>query len=74
MTTLGVCFLGHDAGHQQVFRSRRANRLLGLTVGNAVIGMSFGGWVPKHDAHHAYPTQVGRDPDIGEGLMVFTAL
>jgi fatty acid desaturase len=70
-TQLG--FVGHDAGHQQVFRSRRANWLLGLAVGNALIGMSFGWWVPKHSAHHAHPNQVDRDPDIGEGLVVFTS-
>jgi len=67
-TQLG--FLGHDAGHQQVFRSRRANWLLGLAVGNALIGLSFGWWVSKHSAHHAHPNQIGRDPDIGEGLVV----
>jgi len=61
-TQLG--FLGHDAGHGQVFESRRANRLLGLIVGNGLIGLSFGWWVPKHNAHHAHPNQVGRDPDI----------
>ena len=70
-TQLG--FVGHDAGHQQVFRSRRANQLLGLTVGNALMGMSFGWWVPKHSAHHGHPNQVNRDPDIGEGLVVFTS-
>ena len=69
-TQLG--FVGHDAGHQQVFRSRRANQLLGLTVGNALMGMSFGWWVPKHSAHHAHPNQVNRDPDLDEGLAVFT--
>jgi len=71
-TQLG--FVGHDAGHQQVFRSRRANRLLGLAVGNALIGMSFGWWVPKHNAHHAHPNQVDRDPDIGEGFAIFTSV
>ena len=71
-TQLG--FVGHDAGHQQVFRSRRANRLLGLAVGNALIGLSFGWWVSKHNAHHAHPNQVGRDPDIGDGLVVFTSI
>ena len=62
-TQLG--FLGHDAGHGQVFASPRANRLLGLGIGNGLIGLSFGWWVPKHNAHHAHPNQVGRDPDIG---------
>ena len=66
-TQLG--FVGHDAGHHEVFRSRRANRLLGLAVGNVLIGMSFGWWVPKHSAHHAHPNEVGRDPDVG-GVVV----
>jgi len=64
-TQLG--FVGHDAGHHEVFRSRRANRLLGFAVGNVLIGMSFGWWVPKHSAHHAHPNEVGRDPDVGDG-------
>jgi fatty acid desaturase len=65
-TQLG--FIGHDAGHNQVFGARRRNRLLGLVVANALIGLSFGWWVPKHSAHHAHPNEVGRDPDIGEGV------
>ncbi len=67
-TQLG--FIGHDAGHNQVFCTRRRNRMLGLTVGNALIGLSFGWWVPKHNAHHAHPNEMGRDPDIGEGLAL----
>lgn len=64
-----VLFIGHDSGHQQIFGSRRANWLIGLAVGNALTGLSFGWWVPKHSAHHAHPNQVGRDPDIGVGAM-----
>ena len=67
-TQLG--FIGHDAGHNQVFGSRRRNRLLGLAVGNALIGLSFGWWVPKHNAHHAHPNELGRDPDVGEGTAL----
>jgi fatty acid desaturase len=66
-TQLG--FIGHDAGHNQVFGTRWRNRLLGLAVGNALIGLSFGWWVPKHNAHHAHPNEPGRDPDIGEGSV-----
>ena len=54
-TQLG--FIGHDAGHNQVFGTRRCNRVLGLAVGNVLIGLSFGWWVHKHNAHHAHPTQ-----------------
>ena len=39
-------------------------------MGNVLIGMSFGWWVPKHSAHHAHPNEVGRDPDVGEGVAV----
>lgn len=63
-TQLG--FIGHDAGHNQVYGTRRRNRILGLAAGNALIGLSFGWWVPKHNAHHAHPNEMGRDPDIGE--------
>jgi fatty acid desaturase len=65
-----VAFIGHDAGHNQVFGLRRRNHLLGLAVGNALIGLSFGWWVPKHNAHHAHPNEMGRDPDIGEGTAL----
>jgi fatty acid desaturase len=67
-TQLG--FIGHDAGHNQVFGTRRRNRLLGLIVANALIGLSFGWWVPKHNAHHAHPNEMGRDPDIGDGVAL----
>ena len=67
-TQLG--FIGHDLGHNQVFGARRRNHLLGLIVGNALIGLSFGWWVPKHSAHHAHPNELGLDPDIGEGVVL----
>ena len=68
-----VVFLGHDAGHQQIFSSKRNNRRLGLVVGNLLTGLSFGWWVPKHNAHHAFPNQEDRDPDIAAGVISFTA-
>ena len=67
-----VVFLGHDAGHQQIFGSRRANRIVGLSVANLLTGLNFGWWVPKHNAHHAHPNQVSRDPDVGAGIVAFT--
>jgi fatty acid desaturase len=47
--------------------------LLGLIVGNALIGLSFGWWVPKHSAHHAHPNELGLDPDIGEGVALVSS-
>jgi fatty acid desaturase len=73
ITFVQVVFVGHDAGHQQIFRSRRANWVLGLAAGNAMTGLSFGWWVPKHNAHHTHPNQCDRDPDVGAGVIAFTA-
>jgi len=67
-----VAFLGHDGGHQQVFVHRRANDVLGYVTGNLLVGLSYGWWVDKHNRHHANPNKEGRDPDIGDGVLVFT--
>ena len=69
-TQLG--FIGHDAGHRQIFRSRRANYLVGLLHGNLAIGLSYGWWVDKHNRHHAHPNHEGKDPDIAIGALAFT--
>ena len=65
-------FVGHDAGHQQIVRSRRTNRILGLVHGNLLIGMSFAWWTDKHNRHHANPNDVDRDPDVGVGVLTWT--
>jgi fatty acid desaturase len=67
-----IGFLGHEAGHRQIFRSRRANNVVGLVHGNLLIGVSFGWWTGKHNRHHAYPNQAGKDPDIAIGAIAFT--
>jgi fatty acid desaturase len=67
-----VAFLGHDGGHQQIWRSRKANDLFSVVAGNLLVGLSFGWWVDKHNRHHSHPNHEGRDPDIGEGVLAFT--
>jgi fatty acid desaturase len=70
-TQLG--FLGHDAGHRQIFASNRANYVLGVALANIGVGFSYGWWVDKHNRHHAHPNDEEKDPDIGAGAFVFTA-
>lgn len=67
-----LAFLGHDAGHRQIFRSRRANDVLGMVCANLVTGISYGWWVDKHNRHHAHPNTEGRDPDIVVAPLSFT--
>lgn len=66
-------FLGHDAGHRQIFAGRRASYVTGLLIGNLGIGLSYGWWVSKHNRHHAHPNTEGADPDIALRAFAFTA-
>jgi fatty acid desaturase len=67
-----VAFVGHDAGHRQIVRSRRANDRIGLLHANLLVGISFGWWVPKHNAHHTNPNHEDLDPDISITALAFT--
>jgi fatty acid desaturase len=68
-----IAFVGHDAGHRQIFRSRRANDLIGLVHANLLVGISFDWWVAKHNAHHSNPNHEDLDPDIDIPALAFTA-
>jgi fatty acid desaturase len=68
-----LAFMGHDAGHRQLFRSRRANDLVGLAHANLLVGVSYDWWVDKHNAHHTNPNHEDLDPDISITALAFTA-
>ncbi|MET7671314.1 fatty acid desaturase [Micromonospora luteifusca] len=67
-----LAFVGHDAGHRQVFRSRWANEMLGFVCANLLTGISYGWWVDKHNRHHVHPNTEGRDPDLMVAPLSFT--
>ena len=67
-----IGFLGHDAGHGQVFATRRANYVLGVLCGNLGTGLSYGWWTSKHSRHHAHPNTEGADPDVMIGPLAFS--
>ena len=67
-----IGFLGHDAGHRQVFGTRRASYVTGILLGNLGIGLSYGWWVDKHNRHHAHPNTEDADPDIAVGALAFS--
>ncbi len=66
-----LSFIGHDAGHKQIFRGRRANDAIGLVHGG-LIGVSYGWWISKHNRHHANPNHEDDDPDVGIAALAFT--
>ena len=64
-------FLGHDAGHRQVFRSVRRNDML-MMLAALVTGMAPSWWRDKHIKHHVSPNQIGHDTDIEITVFAFT--
>jgi fatty acid desaturase len=62
-------FLAHDAVHNQIFRTSRANYTFGLVLFNLCLGGSRGWWADKHNIHHAQPNRLGTDPDIEGGVV-----
>jgi fatty acid desaturase len=70
--TTRAAFFGHDAGHQQIAASRKLHDWIGMLHGNLLMGMSYGWWNDKHNRHHANPNHTDKDPDVGEGVLVWT--
>lgn len=66
-----TAFIGHDAGHAQITRGRRAGRVIGLIHGNLLLGMSAAWWNDKHNRHHANPNHLEKDPDVAPDVLVF---
>ena len=66
-----LSFVGHDAGHKQVFRTRRVNDATGY-LHAVLVGISYGWWVGKHNRHHANPNHEGDDPDLDIPALAFT--
>ena len=67
-----IGFIGHDAGHRQVWTRRRGNDVIGVILANLLSGFSFDWWQAKHTRHHAHPNSEGKDPDIAAGALVYT--
>ena len=70
-----VSYLGHDAGHLNVFtgrKKREQHMALGLVAGNLLLGMSISWWRDKHNSHHANPNVLDVDPDIDIPLVAFS--
>jgi len=66
-----IAFIGHDAGHKQILRGKRANDVVGYAHAG-LIGVSYGWWIGKHNRHHANPNHEDEDPDVDISVLAFT--
>ncbi|MBT2514210.1 acyl-CoA desaturase [Arthrobacter sp. ISL-30] len=66
-----LSFLAHEAGHRQIFASRRANDWSARLLATSVAGISYSWWEQKHGAHHNHPNVISKDPDIKTNALVF---
>ena len=69
--TTQFCFIGHDAGHRQIFRSTRKNDILGL-INVLFVGASYFWWMDTHNKHHSKPNQSPHDPAIDHSILAFS--
>ena len=66
-----LAFIGHDAGHRQIFKSARRNDVAGLGIA-FLLGMVRTWWVDKHNRHHSFPNEPGKDPDVDIPVLAFS--
>jgi len=67
LLTMG--YVGHDAGHFALSRTRWVNDFWGHFGMTFLCGMSFGFWRSRHNAHHVHCQEVGGDPDMHFGVL-----
>ena len=66
-----IGFIGHDAGHRQIFHSARRNEIVGLII-CFVLAIERSWWLDKHNRHHSNPNHLALDPDADLPILAFT--
>jgi fatty acid desaturase len=65
-----IAFMGHDAGHRQMFQSARRTAAFGLLC-TLLTAISYSWWTEKHNQHHRHPNHLDRDPDVRLRVLAF---
>src|SRR5688572_21755038 len=66
-----VSYIGHDAGHRQIFATPKHNDYVSLLL-MPFVGFSGAWWRQAHNAHHANPNHEVLDPNLRVPILAFT--
>jgi fatty acid desaturase len=66
-----IAFMGHDAGHRQMFQSGWKTDVFGLLC-TLLTAISYSWWTEKHNQHHRHPNHLERDPDVRLRFLAFS--
>jgi fatty acid desaturase len=66
-----IAFMGHDAGHRQMFQSARRTAAFGLLC-TLLTAISYSWWTEKHNQHHRNPNHLEQDPDVRLQFLAFS--
>jgi fatty acid desaturase len=58
-----IAFMGHDAGHRQMFQSIWKTKVFCLLC-TLLTAISYSWWTEKHNRHHSNPNHLEQDPDV----------
>ena len=67
-----LAFVGHDAGHRQIFWSIRKNDWIAIAMSGLFMGLSLSWWMESHNRHHARPNHEEKDLDIRIAPFAFS--
>ena len=65
-----IGFMGHDTGHEQIFRSPWKTKISCLCI-SLLLGLSQTWWIDKHNRHHSNPNDLRLDPDTFIPVVAF---
>jgi fatty acid desaturase len=66
-----IGYLGHDAGHRQIFNGAGRNDLFGL-MPSLLLGLSRSWWIDTHNQHHTNPNDLDLDPHTALPILAFS--
>ena len=64
-------FLGHDAGHRQIFIKSRFNDITSLSVA-FLMGTGRSWWINQHNEHHSNPNDLDLDPHTAIPILAYS--